>query len=400
MSLMVLYSLKILQGISLSMIIGNSPPQSPGVDPAPYDSRLLEEEDRASSPGFFSDDDDVDCLDGGKYSPLRSASSVESDESESESDDCSGDETPRKVRRLTASVENGDFHPDYTPSPTRQRVLEEGLDALGSSDLSSPKKRECCQRLAESLVTAAGVRVSPKKPLTPKREGELARAARDGDRWFRNALPHVVRLHGSKERESLVVGSQITNWGHIEEPDEKGGFHFCPPGHALRGDLRGFCINQETGVFSAVFKGVNGKDKRSTFFPEYFADLADLKACLDKAIVVFEKTGSKLLLVEKEGNPPFYAQSYTRGGGVLVISVFPIFFFGDLTDEGVAVLEIAGQIYTRDDLLTLIKDNQLIPVFKKVHRVHVYDVAAHLKIPQVPQGIFIQMKCEPFNVDA
>lgn len=362
------------------MMIGNSLPHSPGVPPAPYDS-------------FSLDGEDEPLMGDGKCSPLSFGS---------DSEGCSEDEdgqTPKKIRRLSESVASGDFNPDDTPLSYQKRILQEGLDALGSPDLPSPERRRHCEGLATDLVaTIAHIPVLPGEKLTPKRERELAKLVKDGDPWYRRTLSHLVRIHGAGGR-GLAVGSQITNWAHIENPDQNGGFHFCPPEHVLRGDLRDFFRNVETGVFSAVFKNGSGKDKRSTFFPDYFIDLADLKASLDRARVIAWKDDDKLLLVEKEGHTPFYAQSYTREGGVLVVSVFPIFFFGDLIHEDVAVLEIAGQIHSRDDLLALITDKHIKPVFT-IPAAKIYDVAPFLNIPQVPKGIFIQVKRKPFNIDA
>lgn len=311
----------------------------------------------------------------------------ETDESGGESDGVSDErsEAPRKLMRLSDSITSHELDPNCTPLPAERKTIQEGLGVLKSSSLPSPVKQENCHRLVNELLNSAGVKTSPGKQITPRREARVARAMRDADPWYPNTLAAVVAA--ARIRDLLPTGSQVVNWDHIEAPDLNGGFHFCPPDHDLRSTLRSIYPNPETGVFFATFDH-KGVDKTSTFFPDWISDIPSLKRLLSEGDVVEEQKGNRLLLVGQKEGTPFYVHCYTRQCGFLIASAFPIFFFGDLTPVDKEEIMVLGSLHTRDSLYRLIED--LKPIFSSPISA-IYDIATLLGDPNVPRGVYIRV---------
>lgn len=294
------------------------------------------------------------------------------------------EKTPQKIRKMQACIVNS-VDPTCPTTPRTKRQITAGMQEL--RDLQTPPRRVYSARAVAGLLAAGGVEASPDgkggvTPLTPGREASLAHILRRSDLFYQQLLSDIAQIHG---RKNSPIGNQVINWEHIEDPEGHGGFHFCPVTHALRHTLTNVYTDPKTGIFCGTFTNPWGKVKTSTFFPDCFPGIPELKSALNEAEIVEEGPGIRLLKVDYSGIS-FHAQCYVRG--ILVLSVFPIFFFGDLTKSPKGDVEILGTSYKVGDLLKKVQGNPVLSSPKG----DIYDIAWTLKHhPDVKKGIYIRV---------
>ncbi len=235
-------------------------------------------------------------------------------------------ETPEKLRTMLRHLSHELDPDDFQGEATRRtkRVLSAGVEGLDEATDTpckrrrSSKARLCFQIVENQAAEGAQDPVQRQRALVEcakvRTWGQFLQKLKDADAACQHPAEHLPPVQ------------PVIDVAHILDPEGGGGFHYCPPGHALYHQLTGrrYLSN---GTFTAQFPIAAGKSsKRSTFFSsDRFVNGAALIEAIAKSRLIAQYASRSLREIAAEGPQQplmievFHGVGYYR-------SAFPLFF--------------------------------------------------------------------------